>query len=129
MTIKYPQDNAPVERVHQLISNMIVTKDLAKNYFSYIDTWGKTLVYISWAIRASYNHTIQTTIFQSVFGRDMISNLASVVYQRVLTAEKQQQVEIDHVQEKARIVTHDYIIGNQVYVSTETGFTPTLTPT
>ena len=29
--IKNPQDNATVEREHQVILNMLVTKDLAKN--------------------------------------------------------------------------------------------------
>ena len=31
-TIKNPQSNAPVERVHQVILNMLVTKDLANKF-------------------------------------------------------------------------------------------------
>ena len=46
----------------------------------------------------------------------MIFNLTSVVYCRVITAAKQQQVDIDNVQENARRVTHDYMIGDWVYV-------------
>ena len=52
---------------------------------------------------------------QAVFGRDMLFNLASVVYWRVLTYTKQQQVDIDNVQQNTRKVTHEYKIGNQVY--------------
>ena len=40
-----------------------------------------------------------TTPGQSVFGRDMIYNLVSVVYWRVVNASKQQQVDIDNVLE------------------------------
>ena len=40
----------------------------------------------------------------------------SVVDWRVITAAKQWQVDIDNLQENARQVTHDYAIGDLVYV-------------
>ena len=46
----------------------------------------------------------------------MLFNLASVVDWRVITAANQRQVDIDNVRENARKVTHDYKIGNQLYV-------------
>ena len=110
-----PQANTPVERVHQVILNMIVTKDLDKKVFDYIDPWGKTLTYIAWAIRASYHRTIMATPGQDIFGRDMLLNLASVVDWRVVTAAKQRQLDIDNVREKPKRVTHDYAIGDRVY--------------
>ena len=42
-SVKKPQSNAPVERVHQVILNMLVTKGLDKKVFDYIDPWGETL--------------------------------------------------------------------------------------
>ena len=68
---------------------MFVTKDLDNKVFEYIYPWGGTLVSIAWAIRAYYKHTIGATIGQYVFVRDMIFNLASVIYWRVITAKKQ----------------------------------------
>ena len=59
--------------------------------------------------------TIMATPCQAVFAREMLFNLASVVYWRVLTYTKQQQVDIDNVQQNTRKVTHEYKIGNQVY--------------
>ena len=53
---------------------------------------------------------------QSLFVRDMIFNLASVVDWQVVTAAKQQKLDIDNVQEIARQVTDDYAIGDWVYV-------------
>ena len=64
----------------------------------------------------SYHCTKMATPGQAVFGRDMIFNRASVLDWRVLTAVNQQQVDIDNVQEKDRLVTHDYAIHDQVYV-------------
>ena len=46
MTTKNPQDNAPVEWVHQVILNMLVTKDIANKVFDYIDPWVEILSYI-----------------------------------------------------------------------------------
>ena len=46
-SVKKPQANAPVERVHQVILNMLVTKDLDKKVFDYIYPWGETIAYIA----------------------------------------------------------------------------------
>ena len=46
----------------------------------------------------------------------MLFNLESVVEWRVVTATKQIQVDIDNVRENAKWVTHEYAIGDWVYV-------------
>ena len=69
--VKNPQANAPLDRVNQVILNMLVTKDLDNKVFDYIDTWGETLASILWAIRDSYHRTIMETPGQAVFGRYM----------------------------------------------------------
>ena len=114
--IKNPQVNTSLERVHQVILNMLVTKDLAKKVFNYIDTWGETLASISWPTRDSYQRTIQATSGHSVIGRDMIFNLTSVIDWRVITAGKKRQVDMHNVRGNDRQVTHDYAISNLVYV-------------
>ena len=74
--------------MHQVILYIRVTKDLDKKVFDNIYLLGETLSFISWVIRASYRCTIMATPGVSVFGRDMIFNLAAVVYLQVITAEK-----------------------------------------
>ena len=78
-SVKKPQSNSPVEQVHQVILNVLYTKDLDNKVFDYTYTWNETLVYIAWAIRDSYHRTIMAPPGQAVFGRDMLFNLASVV--------------------------------------------------
>ena len=46
-SVKNPQDNAPVEQVHQVILNMLVTKDLDKKVFGHLYIWGETLASIA----------------------------------------------------------------------------------
>ena len=64
------------------------TKDIDNKVFDYVDPWGETLASIAWVIRAYYQRTIMATLGQSIFGRDMIFNLASVVDWKVITATK-----------------------------------------
>ena len=79
-SINNPQSNAPVERLHQVIINMLVTKNIYNKVFDYIYPWGETIASIAWTIRASYRNTIMSKPVQAVFGRDMLFNRASVVY-------------------------------------------------
>ena len=72
--------------MHQVVLNMLVTKDLANRVFYYIYPWGETLAYIAWSIKASYHRTIKATPGQSVLGRYLIFKLTSVVYWRIITA-------------------------------------------
>ena len=79
MTVKNPQDSSLVEWVHQVIFNMLVTRDIDKKFFDYIYTCGNTLTYISWTIISSNIHTIGTKTVHDVFARDMIFNITSVI--------------------------------------------------
>ena len=74
--IKKPQANAPVERVHQVILNILVTTYMDNKVFDYIYPWGENMASITWAIWASYHRTIQAAPGQAVIGRDIIFNLA-----------------------------------------------------
>ena len=95
---------------------MLVSNYLDKNVFDYIDPRSETLAYIACSIRASYHLTIMATPCQAILGRYMLFNLASVVYWRVVTPTERRQIDIDNVPIKARQVTHDYAVGNVVYV-------------
>ena len=115
-TIKNPQANAPVERIHQVVRNMLLTRDLNNQVFDYIDPWGENLSSIAWAIRASFHSTLNATPAQLVFGRDIIFNIASIVDWRNITARKQKQIERDNVRENSRRIDFNYQVGQQVFV-------------
>ena len=108
MSVNNPQANAPVERVHPVILNMLLTKYLDNKVIYYIYPWGETLASISWAIRASYHRNIWSTPDQSIFVRDMIFNLASVFDWQVITTRKHQKFDIDNVRKIAKQFRHNY---------------------
>ena len=47
MKIKKSQANALVERLDQIILNMLLSKDIDNKVFNYIDQWCETLAYIA----------------------------------------------------------------------------------
>ena len=51
------QGNSPVERIYQVVQNMIKTKQLESYKFDHIDPWGEILSSVGWAIRALYHST------------------------------------------------------------------------
>jgi Integrase core domain. len=115
-TVENPQANAPVERVHQVIHNLIRTNDLSNCVFDYIDPWGEILSSIAWAIRASYHSMLGTTPAQLVFGRNMIFNIKTIVDWRTITARKQKQVIKDNLRENKGRIDHQYSVGDKVYL-------------
>ena len=68
-----------MERVHQVILNMLVAKYLDNKVFGHIYPWGETLASISWAIRASCHYTLMAKPGQAVFVIYTLFNPTSVL--------------------------------------------------
>lgn len=115
-TIKNPQSNSPVERIHQVLRHMFVTKSLHEKIFDYIDPFGATLASVAWAIRASYNSATDSTPAQLVFGRDMMFNIKSLVNWKELSIKKQALVDKANLRENQKRVDYDYQVDNKVYI-------------
>lgn len=77
ITTANPQANAVVERIHQVIGNMIRTMNLEDMCLlppPYDPFCGVTAA-IAYAIRSSWHSTCKATPGQLVFGRDMAINV------------------------------------------------------
>ena len=115
-TIKNPQANAPVERVHQVILNMLVIKYIDKKVFDHIESWGETLSSIAWSIRSSlspyYNsHTRPRCLWQR-------HDIQPCVSRRLASCNQSEAATIGNwsCPRNDRRLMHDYAIGDQVYV-------------
>jgi transposase InsO family protein len=76
VTVRNPQANDIVERVHQqVIGNIIHTFELQDNYLDEDDPWKGILSATTFAVWSTYHTTLQKTPGQLVFGRDMICNV------------------------------------------------------
>ena len=115
-TVKNPQGNSPVERIHQVIGHMLLTKDLENQTYDLIDPFGEILSSIAWAIRSSYHSTLHATPGEIVFGRDMIFNMKVAIDWDLMQKNKEQQIIRDNIRENLKRIDYDYKVGDKVMV-------------
>lgn len=66
-TVRNPQGNSTVERMHQTLGNMLRAID--------IDNWTIAVQTTAFALRAAHNRVLNALPTQIVFGRDLIVNV------------------------------------------------------
>ena len=115
-TVKNPQANSPIERIHQVVRHMFLTKTMKDKVLDFVDPFGEILASIAWAIRASHNTATNATPAQLVFGRDMLFNLTTLANWKQLSLEKQLKVDKANLRENVKRVDYDYAVGQKVFV-------------
>jgi hypothetical protein len=114
ITVRNPQANAIVERIHQVIANMVRTFELETNYLDVDDPWKGILSATAFAVRSTYHTTLKKTPGQLVFGRDMIFNIQHVANWEYIRQNKQKVIEKNNKAENAKRVAHLYKEGDPV---------------
>ena len=114
ITTRNPQANAVVERVHQVIGNIIHTFELHDNYLDEEDPWKGILSATAFAVRATYHTTLQKTSGQLVFGRDMIYNIKHTANWEYIRARKQEIIHKNNQRENSKRTPHTYRVGDKV---------------
>jgi len=114
ITVRNPQANAIVERIHQVIANMIRTFELEENYLDKEDPWKGVLSATAFAVRSTYHTTLKKTPGQLVFGRDMIFNIQHVANWEYIQQNKQSLIDKNNKAENAKCVAHLYKKGDLV---------------
>ena len=74
-TIKNPQANAILERVHQVLGDMLHTKNLQQYDFDALDPCSDILASVAWVIHSTHHSTLKVSPAQLVFNRDMLLNI------------------------------------------------------
>jgi hypothetical protein len=140
ITVRNPQANAIVERVHQVIGNIIRTFELdlsllhlslplhllhqmyqrlsesESNYLDEEDPWKGILSATAFAVRSTFHTTLRNTPGQLVFGRDMIFNIKHEANWEFIRQRKQQLIEKNNEAEYAKRIPHTYNIGDKVLI-------------
>lgn len=114
ITVRNPQANAIVERIHQVIGNIIRTFELQTNYLDEEDPWKGILSAAAFAVRSTYHTTLQKSPGQLVFGRDMILNIKHTANWEYIRQRKQKLIEKNNQAENAKRKAHDYQAGDRV---------------
>ena len=115
-SVKNPQANAILERVHQVISTMLRTAeiDMANSVApSDIDTF---LTNASWAIRSTYHTVLKASPGAAIFGRDMLFDIPYIADWRKIGDYRQRQTDLNTARENKNRVDYDYKVGDKVLI-------------
>jgi hypothetical protein len=122
ITVRNPQANAIVERIHQVIGNIIRTFELQENYLDEDDPWKGILSATAFAVRATYHTTLKKSPGQLVFGRDMIFKIQHIPNWEFIRENKQRIIAKNNKNENAKCIPHTYEVGHKVLLRKGTEF-------
>ena len=105
-----------MERVHQVIGNIIRTFELESNYLDEDDPWKGILSATALVVRSTFHTTLRNTPGQLVFGRDMIFNIKHEANWEFIRERKQQIINKNNEAENAKRIPHTYRVGDKVLI-------------
>jgi len=120
ITTRNPQANAIVERIHQVVGDMIRTR--AINGSEDIDEdfpWMGVLSAVRHAVRSLVHTTTRATPTQLVFGRDALLNVSFEADWQYIRERKQHRIIQNNKRENATRVDYTYTVGQEVMVKAD----------
>ena len=109
-----PQANAIIERIHQVLGDMLRTYDLKNAALDTDGPWGEFLSGIAWAVRSTYHTTLHITPCEIVFGRNMIHDMGYIVDWKSISKHKNTVILRNNKRENKTRIKHDYTVGDMV---------------
>ena len=113
-SVRNPQSNAIIERVHGTIGNMMRTIDMTSVNEEDEDPFAGIVSAVCWAVRSTYHTTLKATPGQLVFGRDMIFNIQYEADWQLIRERKLARMRDNNARENSRRIEHDYAVGDLV---------------
>ena len=95
---------------------MIVTKDLDRKLYDYIDPWGGNLALVDSSIREYYCRTLGFMPGRAVFGINILFNITTLIDFIFVITRNQRQVDIDDARKNSGRFRDDYALGDLVYL-------------
>lgn len=117
ITIRNPQSNAMIERIHGVVGDMIRTFDMSTIDEDDDNPFEGLVTAICWAVRSTYHTTLQATPGQIVFSRDMVFNIRHEADWKLIHDRKRARIEQDNLRENSKRLAHDYAIGERVLIT------------
>jgi len=115
-TVKNPQANGVIERVHQVIGNMLRSFDLDNLNLDPNDPFGDVLARIGWAVRSTYHTTLEASPGQLVFGRDMLFDIDFTADWHKIYHRRQEIINKNNLRENSKRIPYTYQVGDQVKI-------------
>ncbi len=118
-TINNPQANAILERLHQVLGQMLCFSELNMAKTITPDDINVFLDNAAWAICSTYHTVLKASPGAVVFGRDMLFNIPFIADWNKIGDYRQRQTDLDTARINSKQVDYDYKDGKKVLVTQE----------
>ena len=116
-TIKNPQANAILERIHAVIADMMRTSGLDMSETCTPEMIDEFLTNVGLAIRSTYHTVLKTTPDAAVFGRDMLFDIPYLADWTAIGKRRQALVDQDNEKKNKNRIDFDYAVGQKVLLT------------
>ena len=111
-----PQSNGIVERVHQVLGDMLRTFELENRELNDMDPWSEFLSAAGYAIRSTVHTTLEASPAQLVYGRDMLLPIKFEADWNRIRNKRQNEINRNNQRENRSRIAHEYVVGQKVLV-------------
>jgi len=118
-TIKNPQANAILERVHQVVTSMLRTSEIDMAETLTPADVSDFLDNAAWAIRSTYHTVLKASPGAAIFGRDMLFDIPFIADWRKIGEYRQIQTDNNTKRENKSRIDFDYVVGGEVLLRKE----------
>jgi len=113
-SVKNPQANAILERIHGVFADMMRTSGLDGSDDLSPETVDDFIVNAAWAIRSTHHTVLQATPGAAVFGRDMLFDIPFLADWCEIGKRRQKLVDRDTERKNKNRADFDYTVGQKV---------------
>ena len=114
-SLKYnPQSNGVIERIHQVVGNMLRTFQLEEHELDKTRPFERFLSAVAYAIRATCHTTLEASPAELVFGRHMLLPVQFKADWEAIRQKRQEAIDKNNTRENSKRVEHEYKLGDLV---------------
>ena len=116
-SIKNPQANAILERIHQVVMTMVRTSEIDMADSVAPSDIGTILTNVSWAIRSTYHTVLKSSPGAAIFGRYMLFDIPYIAdWKKIGDYYRQHQTDLNTERENKKRVDYDYKVGDKILI-------------
>ena len=119
-TSENPMYNAVLERIHQVLGNLVWNFNISQTYVDEDDPWTVILAAVAFVICSTNNRQKGYSPGQLIFSCDIIVLIKQRVDWELIRQQNQMQINKDNIPENIHRVDHDYKVGDNVLITNHT---------
>jgi hypothetical protein len=117
--VKNSQANAILERLHQVLTQMLRTAELDMAETVTPDDVDVFFDNAAWAIRFTYHTVLKASPSMAIFGRNMLFNIPFIADWNKKRDYRQRQTDLNMAHENSKQIDYDYKVGDKVLLTEE----------